>query len=155
MKLKIKLLSILTVSAFISPSKVSAMKFDTSLLAGASSESDLSRFYLNNDMPAGTQTVDVYVNQSWKGRFSLLFGEHQGDIRIAGRDAALLGIDLDSLLAVADNDLIPIDKLVQGGRFDFDVATLSLKLTVPQGRVRQGGVNSVTAFRSGNGPVMR
>nr|SAY42552.1 putative outer membrane usher protein ElfC precursor [Serratia marcescens] len=121
------------------------MKFDTSLLAGASSESDLSRFYLNNDMPAGTQTVDVYVNQSWKGRFSLLFGEHQGDIRIAGRDAALLGIDLDSLLAVADNDLIPIDKLVQGGRFDFDVATLSLKLTVPQSRVIRAEAGYVDA----------
>ncbi|MBF2747790.1 DinI-like family protein [Enterobacter bugandensis] len=25
----------------------------------------------------------------------------------------------------------------------------------PDGRVRQGGVNSVTAFRSGNEPVMR
>ncbi|EMX8467899.1 fimbrial biogenesis outer membrane usher protein [Serratia marcescens] len=128
-------LSIFIFFSLISLTKASAMKFDTSLLAGASSESDLSRFYLNNDMPAGTQTVDVYVNQSWKGRFSLQFGEHKGDIRIAHRDAALLGIDMSSLSIGVDKGPIPVQTLVQGGRADFDVGTLSLKLTVPQSRV--------------------
>ena len=44
-----------------------AVTFDTSLLAGESRDSDLSRFYLNNDMPAGRQEIDVYVNHDWKG----------------------------------------------------------------------------------------
>lgn len=145
MKLKLKLLSILTASVFIPLNKASAMKFDTSLLAGASSESDLSRFYLNNDMPAGTQTVDVYVNQSWKGRFSLQFGEHKGDIRIAHRDAALLGIDMSRLSIGVDKGPIPVQTLVQGGRADFDVGTLSLKLTVPQSRVIRAEAGYVDA----------
>lgn len=145
MKLKLKLLSILTASVFIPLNKASAMKFDTSLLAGASSESDLSRFYLDNDMPAGMQEVDVYVNQSWKGRFSLQFGEHKGDIRIAQRDAALLGIDMSSLPIGVDKEPIPVQTLVQGGRADFDVGTLSLKLTVPQSRVIRAEAGYVDA----------
>ncbi len=35
-----------------------AVTFDTSLLP-AIRDSDLSRFYLNNDMPAGRQEIDV------------------------------------------------------------------------------------------------
>lgn len=145
MKLKIKLLSILTVSALIPLNEASATKFNTSLLAGASSDSDLSRFYLNNDMPAGTQTVDIYVNKTWKGRFSLLFGESRGDIRIADRDTALLGIDMTTLPVAASNGLIPVETLVQGGKADFEVATLSLKLTVPQSRIIRGEVGYVDA----------
>ncbi|WP_262188179.1 hypothetical protein, partial [Serratia ficaria] len=45
MKLKIKVLSLLTVSSFLLLDKASATNFDTSLLAGTSRESDLSRFY--------------------------------------------------------------------------------------------------------------
>ena len=66
-----------------------------------------------------------------KGRFSLQFGEHKGDIRIAHRDAALLGIDMSSL-SIGGQGTDPRQTLVQGGRADFDVGTLSLKLTVPQ-----------------------
>ena len=145
MKRIIELLSILTVSALIPLNKASATKFNTSLLAGASSESDLSRFYLSNDMPAGTQTVDVYVNQSWKGRFSLLFGERRGDIRIAESDAALLGIDMSALSVVAGSGLTPVETLVQGGKVDFEVSTMSLKLTVPQSRVLRGEAGYVDA----------
>ncbi|WP_306469482.1 FimD/PapC N-terminal domain-containing protein, partial [Escherichia coli] len=93
----------------------------------------------------GTQTVDVYVNQSWKGRFSLQFGEHKGDIRIAHRDAALLGIDMSSLSIGVDKGPIPVQTLVQGGRADFDVGMLSLKLTVPQSRVIRAEAGYVDA----------
>jgi outer membrane usher protein len=137
MKLKIKALSLLAASSFLLLDKASAMKFDTSLLAGASRESDLSRFYINNDVPAGKQTVDIYVNDGWKGRFTLLFGERRDDIGIARRDAAALGIDMSSLPAETAGEYMPVRALVQGGSFDFEVATLSLRLTVPQSHVNR------------------
>ncbi|CAI0845754.1 fimbria/pilus outer membrane usher protein [Serratia ficaria] len=135
MKLKIKVLSLLTVSSFLLLDKASATNFDTSLLAGTSRESDLSRFYINNDVPAGKQTVDIYVNNAWKGRFTLLFGEDRDDIGIERRDAAALGIDMSALPNAAGAGYMPMRQLVQGGSFDFEVATLSLRLTVPQSQV--------------------
>lgn len=93
MKLNKKVLSLLTASSFLLPDTAWAVTFDTSLLAGESRDSDLSRFYLNNDMPAGRQEIDVYVNHDWKGRYALLFGTQRDDIQIDYQDAQRLGID--------------------------------------------------------------
>lgn len=63
MKLNKKVLSLLTVSSLLLLNKsLAAVTFDTRLLAGASKESDLSRFYKETDLPAGNQLFDVYVN---------------------------------------------------------------------------------------------
>ena len=50
----------LAVCSLLLSHKSGAVTFDTSLLAGASGESDLSRFYENNAMPAGPQEMDMY-----------------------------------------------------------------------------------------------
>ncbi|HFD2068435.1 fimbrial biogenesis outer membrane usher protein [Serratia marcescens] len=136
MKLNKKALSLLTASSFLMLENASAIEFDTSLLAGSSRESDLSRFYINSDMPAGTQEVDIYVNNNWKGRYSLNFGETRDDINISYQDAALLGIDMADLPAPEDERaMLPIASLVRGGRTELDVGSLSLRLTVPQSHV--------------------
>lgn len=120
------------------PDTAWAVTFDTSLLAGESRDSDLSRFYLNNDMPAGRQEIDVYVNHDWKGRYALLFGTQRDDIQIDYQDAQRLGIDLSQLpRPQAPLTTLSIATLVQGGRFDMDVGALSLRLTVPQARVNR------------------
>ncbi len=138
MKLNKKVLSLLTASSFLLPDTAWAVTFDTSLLAGESRDSDLSRFYLNNDMPAGRQEIDVYVNHDWKGRYALLFGTQRDDIQIDYQDAQRLGIDLSQLpRPQAPLTTLSIATLVQGGRFDMDVGALSLRLTVPQARVNR------------------
>lgn len=136
MNLNKKALYLLTAFSFLLPDMVWAVTFDTSLLAGKSRDSDLSRFYLNNDMPAGRQEIDVYVNHDWKGRYVLLFGTQRDDIQIDYQDAQLLGINLSQLsTSHMPQATLSIATLVQGGRFDMDVGALSLWLTVPQARI--------------------
>ena len=110
-----------------------AVSFDTSLLAGESGESDLSRFYGNNDMPSGEQELDIYVNSEWKGRYSLIFGNEHNDILLSWQDAPLLGINTQKIPEPAlPKDRIQLRDLVRGGRIETDFSTLSLNLTVPQ-----------------------
>ena len=85
MKMKQNRLCLLAVCTLLLSHKSGAVSFDPSLLAGASGESDLSRFSENNAMPAGSQEMDIYVNGSWKGRYTVIYGEQRDDIRIAER----------------------------------------------------------------------
>lgn len=131
-----KLVTTLMVSWLFLLGNAYAETFDTSLMAGNSRESELSRFYMNAEIPAGKQDIDIYVNDNWKGRYSLVFGELKEDIVISYNDASLLGIDLRNVPAIrSDAGSVHIDELVQGGSFLLDISTLSLKLTVPQSYV--------------------
>lgn len=110
-----------------------AVTFDTSLMAGASKESDLSRFYDNNDIPEGKQEMDIYVNSDWKGRYIVTFGKARDDIRLSWQDAQLLGINTKKVPAPAiPHGQVQLNDLVQGGRVETDTSTLSLSLIVPQ-----------------------
>lgn len=131
-----KLVTSLMVSSLFLLGKAYAETFDTSLMAGKSRESDLSRFYSKSEIPSGEQDIDVYVNKDWKGRYSLVFGDTKKDIKIRLIDASLLGINLTALpTAQSDTDAVQIEQLVQGGSFVLDISTLSLKLTIPQSYV--------------------
>lgn len=134
MKLNKKVLSLLTVSSLLLLNKsLAAVTFDTRLLAGASKESDLSRFYKETDLPAGNQLFDVYVNGNWKGRFTLKLGQSKDDVKISHADAAALDIDLGQLQNIlSKNAVLTLQQLVQGGHAEMDVQTLSLQLSVPQ-----------------------
>lgn len=131
MKCKPNRLWPLTACLCLLPQPSRAVTFDTSLLAGASRESDLSRFYEDNDMPAGNQEMDIYVNGDWQGRFTVTFGKAKDDIYLDRTSAALLGINM-SQLNLVDQDGVQLKKLVQGGRVAVDPGTLSIQLTVPQ-----------------------
>lgn len=111
-----------------------SFNFDTSLLAGQSKYSDLSHFLKENSIPEGYQKLDVFVNGAWKGQYSLLFGTDKNDITIAAKDAARLGINLESL-PLANSERILLSDLVQGGTVQPDISNLSLNLSVPQAYV--------------------
>ncbi|WP_277761066.1 fimbria/pilus outer membrane usher protein [Pseudomonas sp. A34-9] len=131
-------IKVLTVSSLFLLDKAYAETFDTSLMAGKSRESDLSRFYSSSEIPAGKQDIDIYVNSIWKGRYSLVFGEVKDDIKISYEDSELLGINMNGLpVARSAADNLQISELVQGGSFLLDISTLSLKLTVPQSYVNR------------------
>ncbi|EOZ9572863.1 fimbria/pilus outer membrane usher protein [Enterobacter hormaechei] len=136
MKMKQNRLCLLAVCTLLLSHKSGAVSFDPSLLAGASGESDLSRFSENNAMPAGSQEMDIYVNGSWKGRYTVIYGEQRDDIRIAWKDARSLGINTTSVPAPAiAHGQVQLRDLVQGGEVKTDTSTLSLALTVPQAAV--------------------
>ncbi|MCK6712065.1 fimbrial biogenesis outer membrane usher protein [Enterobacter cloacae] len=136
MKMKQNRLCMLAVCSLLLSHKSGAVTFDTSLLAGASGESDLSRFYENNAMPAGPQEMDIYVNGDWKGRYTVTYGEQQDDVRLAWKDALMLGINTKAIPAPAITDgQVQLHDLVQGGEVKTDTSTLSLALSVPQAAV--------------------
>ncbi|SPZ52632.1 Heat shock protein E [Serratia quinivorans] len=127
------LTSLLTLTSILLANRAVAVEFDTRLLAGASQEADLSRFYLQSDLPAGQHTFDVYVNGHWKGRFPLQLGEQPEQIAIRYEDAAVLGINLTALPKQQNAaHLLPLSTLVQGGSVRQETDTLSMKLSVPQ-----------------------
>jgi outer membrane usher protein len=138
MKQPKNLIKVLTVSSLFLLDKAYAETFDTSLMAGKSRESDMSRFYASSEIPAGKQDIDVYVNNNWKGRYTLVFGDVKDDIKISYDDTALLGINMRGLPATqSGTDSLQISQLVQGGSFLLDISTLSLKLIVPQSYVNR------------------
>ncbi|EOW0440662.1 fimbria/pilus outer membrane usher protein [Providencia rettgeri] len=122
--------SLLAICLLIGMSKSWGVSFDSSLLAGESAKSDLSRFYEDQSMPAGVEEMDVYVNGDWKGRFPLTFTGDNDKIYLEEKEARLLGIELPPL-----NDTqidYSLKQLVQGGSYQLDVSTLSVQLTIPQ-----------------------
>lgn len=89
-------------------------------------------------MPAGSQEMDIYVNGSWKGRYTVIYGEQRDDIRLAWKDARSLGINTTSVPAPAiAHGQVQLRDLVQGGEVKTDTSTLSLALTVPQAAVQR------------------
>lgn len=134
--MKIIKVTLLTTTSLISPAYVSAITFDTSLLAGISKESDLTRFNADSSLPVGTYEFDTYVNNEWKGRFPIKIGENPDNIALRFIDANRLGIDLADIDAgQSETEFISIDSVVKGGKYNFDISTLSLSLTVPQANI--------------------
>ena len=134
MKMKQNRLYMLAVCSLLLSHKSGAVTFDTSLLAGASGESDLSRFYENNAMPAGPREMDIYVNGDWKGRYTVTYGEQQDDVRLARQTRLCWGstpkrFRPPPLLTAA------AARSGSGRRGKTDTSTLSLGLTVPQAAV--------------------
>lgn len=122
--------SLLAVCLLLGASKSWGVNFDTSLLAGDSAKSNLSRFYEEQSMPAGIQEMDTYINGDWKGRYPFVFTDEQNTILISKTEAALFGIQLPE--TTEETQDYTLEQLVQGGRYDVDVSTLSIKMTIPQ-----------------------
>lgn len=122
--------SLIAVCLLFGIAKSWGVNFDTSLLAGDSAKSDLSRFYEEQSMPAGIQDMDAYINGDWKGRYAFVFTDQHNTILISKTDAALLGIKLPE--TTEETQDYTLEQLVQGGSYDVDVSTLSIKMTIPQ-----------------------
>lgn len=135
MKLQGHKLMLLAICSCLLEQKSAAVTFNPQLLAGKSAESDLSRFNLDLDMPPGSQEMDIYVNDEWKGHYALVFGATKDDVRMQQRDATLLGIDLPPAAAGQKPKDYTLVALVQGGSYQVDAGTLSVRLHVPQSHV--------------------
>ena len=86
------------------------------------------------------QSGDGYLRKrgSWKGRYTVIYGEQRDDIRLAWKDARSLGINTTSVPAPAiAHGQVQLRDLVQGGEVKTDTSTLSLALTVPQAAVQR------------------
>lgn len=117
---------------------VHAELFDTSLLAGRSKELDLSRFFNDVEMPAGQHTLDVYVNELWKGRFKVLLGNAREDVKIASTAISELGLDTSRVSPVVNfSDWVRVNHISEGTTFVLDTSTQSLRVSVPQAYVRR------------------
>lgn len=64
------------------------------LLAGESAKGDISRLYQENTLPSGEQLMDVYVNNTWKGQFTVQVGEHNNSLSFQPEDINKLGLNL-------------------------------------------------------------
>ena len=122
---------------------VDAARFNSAFLAGAAGQQlDLSVFSRGNPVIAGNYRVDVYVNDSWKGRRDLDFqadGDGQAHACLSLPVLEELGVDtaavLESVPAEGESCRV-IDDWIEGARARFDSAQLRYELSVPQAFLR-------------------
>lgn len=109
-------------------------EFDTTLLAGESAKGDISRLYQENTLPSGDQLMDVYVNNTWKGQFTVEVGEHNNALSFQPEDINKLGLNLsdDAKKLSAEKQPVPADDLTPGLTYHLNKSTLRLDLSVPQ-----------------------
>lgn len=109
-------------------------EFDTSLLAGESAKGDISRLYQENTLPSGEQLMDVYVNNTWKGQFTVQVGEDNNSLSFQPEDINKLGLNLsdNAKKLSAEKQLVPANNLISGLTYHLNKSTLRLDLFVPQ-----------------------
>lgn len=109
-------------------------EFDTSLLAGESAKGDISRLYRENTLPSGEQLMDVYVNNTWKGQFTVQVGEDNNSLSFQPEDINKLGLNLsdNAKKLSAGKQLVPANNLTSGLTYHLNKSTLRLDLAVPQ-----------------------
>lgn len=91
--------------------------FNSSLLVGNSADMDWSNNQLV--MTPGTYDLDVYVNNVWRGKFTLtVANDDRGTVHIHKEDATQLSIqELDDAIANAHSDMIDINLFLLDGFF--------------------------------------
>ncbi|MEG0279062.1 MAG: fimbria/pilus outer membrane usher protein [Morganella sp. (in: enterobacteria)] len=109
-------------------------EFDTSLLAGESAKGDISRLYQENTLPSGEQLMDVHVNNTWKGQFTVLVREDNNSLSFQPEDINKLGLNLsdNAKKLSAEKQLVPANNLTSGLTYHPNKSTLRLDLFVPQ-----------------------
>lgn len=106
--------------------------FDTHFMMGGMQGVKTDSFQLNGDRPiAGEYELDVYVNQQWRGKYTLNITE---DTQLTRSQLQQMGINVK---AFGDVNTIPLAQAVQGGNYTFDISVFRLDLRVPQAFVNQ------------------
>lgn len=107
------------------------------------SDIDISQFSKGNPFPAGIHSVDLYVNNNWKGRHNITFKQLTPDALVAQpcfnlQTVQLFDINLDklntqTLTALAQGEQCPqLASLIEGSSTEMDTATQRLYVTIPQ-----------------------
>lgn len=108
-----------------------AETFNTQFLAGSAAQSDLSRVYQGNSLLPGDYSLDIYVNEEWKGRFAVDVRDSERDLRLKKKDFLRLGIK-PQVLSKSRAGKINLATLNPMIRAHLDAGRLALNMTVPQ-----------------------
>lgn len=124
--------STIVFSLFVSGVQAEEETFDTHFMMGGMQGVKTDSFQLNGDRPiAGEYELDVYVNQQWRGKYTLNITE---DTQLTLSQLQQMGINVK---AFGDVNTIPLAQAVQGGNYTFDISVFRLDLRVPQAFVNQ------------------
>lgn len=124
--------STIVFSLFVSGVQAEEETFDTHFMMGGMQGVKTDSFQLNGDRPiAGEYELDVYVNQQWRGKYTLNITE---DTQLTRSQLQQMGINVK---AFGDVNTIPLAQAVQGGSYTFDISVFRLDLRVPQAYVNQ------------------
>lgn len=124
--------STIVFSLFVSGVQAEEETFDTHFMMGGMQGVKTDSFQLNGDRPiAGEYELDVYVNQQWRGKYTLNITE---DTQLTLSQLQQMGINVK---AFGDVNTIPLAQAVQGGSYTFDISVFRLDLRVPQAYVNQ------------------
>lgn len=101
--------------------------FDTHFMIGGMQGVKTDRFQLSGEQPiAGEYELDVYVNQQWRGKYTVNITDNTCLTRA---QIQLMGINLKAL---PESSCISLEQAVQGGSYTFDISVFRLDLSVPQ-----------------------
>lgn len=106
--------------------------FNSSLLVGNSADMDWSNARLV--MTPGTYDLDVYINNAWRGKFTLtVTNDDKGTVQIQAEDVPLLGIlELDDVIGKKNASRVDVTTLLHGGKSRLNPGELRLDLEIPQ-----------------------
>ncbi|WP_194761464.1 fimbria/pilus outer membrane usher protein [Pantoea ananatis] len=123
---------------------LNAETFNSSLLVG-----DTANVNWNNDkliISPGTYDVDIYVNNIWKGKFTIFISDDKDStLKIKRKEVLSLDIlGLEDYFDREEKSLIEIKKLLHGGSSKLDPSNLHLDLEVPQAYVTSHNKNWIS-----------
>lgn len=121
-----------------------AETFNSSLLVGNSADMDWSNSRLV--MKPGVYDLDVYVNNVWRGKFTLsVTNDEKGTLLMNKKDIPFLDIlRLDDVVNKYSSDKLDVNTLLHGGKSTLEPGTLRLDLEVPQAFVKERSRNWVS-----------
>ena len=112
--------------------------FDTNFMFGGMKGVKDSHYQFTDDAPiAGEYNLDVYVNNKWRGKYDLTVKEQPGESCLSHSQLQQLGMKAERLDKKDLAQCITLREAVQGGKYHFDISTLTLALTVPQAFVNE------------------
>lgn len=106
--------------------------FDTHFLYGGIKGTKTSDLQLDDKPLPGSYDLDIYLNDEWRGRYSLVIPDDPDKTCLSVAQLQQIGIKTEAFESSALKECLTLNNAVQGGSVDYDMSQLALKLTVPQ-----------------------
>ncbi|MGY3928722.1 fimbria/pilus outer membrane usher protein [Aeromonas simiae] len=136
----VRMLLLRAIAATLPISAAHADTFNSNLLVGASSDMDWSGDAMM--IAPGAYEFDVYVNQQWRGKFTLRIVKSDDEsIFVSLNDIPALGIlGLEALTGEGD---VELKQILHGGKSDLVFGEMKVMLEIPQAYVEESSRNWV------------
>ncbi|WP_313573104.1 fimbrial biogenesis outer membrane usher protein [Pseudescherichia sp.] len=109
-----------------------AETFDTHFLHGGLKGEKTADLQLDGDRPLpGTYDLDIYLNDEWRGRYSVVVAENPDKTCLLLSQLQQIGIKTEAFKNLKAEDCLALNDAVQGGSVNYDISQLALRLTVP------------------------